>query len=130
MPAALMQHDIDPKDVLKSAVGYIDDLEIFNNQILCAVYIPPEKTKGGIHLPDSVRQESKNQGKVGLVLKVGKHAFNDPENKWDWGTGIEINDWVVFRPSDGWQVTVNGRLCRVLDDIDIRGKVEHPDRVW
>jgi len=44
--------------------------------------------------------------------------------------GIEVNDWVVFRPSDGWGLTVNGQMCRLLDDLVIRGRVEHPDIIW
>jgi co-chaperonin GroES (HSP10) len=114
-----MQHDVDPKDDLLKKLGDIKDIEIFHNQLLCAVYIRPEKTKSGIVLPDQHRAEDRFQGKIGLVLKKGPDAF------------VDANDhWVVFRPSDGWSVTINNVLCRILDDVNVRGRVKHPDQVW
>ena len=130
MPPAVMLHEKEPRDVLKEAVGDIENVEIFRNQVLVAIYIPPEKTRGGILMPGSTRDENKFQGKIGLVLKNGPLAFVDPEGKWFAGVKIEIDDWVVFRPSDGWALTVNGHVCRVIDDTDIRGRVDHPDKVW
>lgn len=38
-----MQHDVDPKDDLLKKLGNVKDIEIFHNQLLCAVYIRPEK---------------------------------------------------------------------------------------
>jgi hypothetical protein len=43
---------------------------------------------------------------------------------------IELDDWIVFRPSDGWPITVNGVLCRMLDDTSVRGKIDVPDKIW
>ena len=133
MPAMLMVHERDPREALKDKIGPVDDFELFNNQVLCAVYIRPEKTRGGIMLPDSTRDEDKNQGKVGLVLKVGENAFKDSSGKWTWPQDIGVGDWVYFRASDGWAITLNGQkdnLCRILDDVDIRGRIQHPDQVW
>ncbi len=125
-----MSHDVDPaKDLLKK-VGTLDGVEIFNNQVLVAVYIRPERTKGGIVLPDQHRAEDKNQGKIGLVLRQGPLAFVDETKTWFSDVEISDGDWVVFRPSDGWAVTINGVLCRVLDDVNIRGRVTHPDQIW
>lgn len=130
MTQYLMEHAVDPRKELWKKLGKIDDIEIFNNQILCAVYVRPEKTKGGIVLPDQHRSEDKIQGKVGLVLKKGSAAFVDETNNWFVGVDVDINDWIVFRPSDGWSITVNGVLCRILDDINVRGRIQHPDQVW
>jgi co-chaperonin GroES (HSP10) len=134
MPAVAMVHDADPRSVLMEKVGDIGDVEVFNNQVLVAVYIRPEKTAGGIYLTDKNRDEDKHQGKVGLVIKKGPQACVS-DDKW---TFPEINegDWIFFRASDGWAVTLNkglstdGVLCRVLDDVNIRGRVQHPDQVW
>ena len=41
-----------------------------------------------------------------------------------------LHDWVVFRPSDGWSVTVNKVICRILDDTNVRGRIQQPDQVW
>ena len=130
MSQIAMEHDIDPRKAILKTIGKLDDVEIFNNQLLCAVYIRPEKTKGGIFLPDQHRSEDKFQGKVGLVLKKGSKAFVDDTNTWFDNVDINIHDWIVYRPSDGWSITVNGVLCRILDDISIRGRIQHPDQVW
>ena len=130
MPAMLMTHEVDPRKKILAEIGSVDDFEIFNNQVLAAVYVRPTKTKSGIYIPDKTADEDQFQGKVGLVLKTGPAAFDDPENKWFSGVNVKIHDWIVFRPSDGWKITVNNVLCRIFDDTDIRGRVDHPDRVW
>ena len=130
MPYMVMEHATDPKKSLKKEVGNIDSIEIFNNQVLVAVYTRPEKTKSGIYLTSGTRDEDKIQGKVGLVLKKGPQAFVDPTNNWFDGIDISLDDWVFFRPSDGWSVTINSVVCRVLDDTNIRGRIQAPDQVW
>lgn len=130
MPYMVMEHAVDPKKKLWEELGDLSNVEIFNNQLLVAVYLRPEKTKSGLYMPDKHRDEDRIQSKVGLVVKKGNDAFNDPEGKWFNGYTIDQDDWIVFRPSDGWSITVNGVLCRILDDINVRGRIDHPDRVW
>ena len=74
-------------------------------------------------LPDSHVKEDEYQSKIGLVLKKGGMAFVDEDNQWFRDTKIELNDWIVFRPSDGWSVTINNNICRILDDTAVRGRV-------
>jgi co-chaperonin GroES (HSP10) len=95
-----------------------------------AVYIRPEKTKSGIILSDKTRDEDRYQSKVGLIVKKGPSAFVDDDGKWFSGLDVNEGDWIVFRPSDGWNITVNGTLCRMLDDMSIRARISHPDQVW
>ena len=130
MPPMKMAHAIDPKTELLQEVGDIKEVEIFNNQILCAIYIRPQKTKSGIILTEKYVDEDKYQGKVGLVLKMGPEAFVDDSGKWFKNMKIKVGDWVVFRPSDGWSVSINGKSCRILDDVAIRGRVRSPDIIW
>lgn len=125
-----MAHDKDPREALLKEVGDLSGVEIFNMQVLVAVYIRPEKTKSGIILSDKTRDEDRFQSKVGLIVKKGPSAFIDDEGKWFSGLDMKEGDWIVFRPSDGWNVTVNGTLCRMLDDMSIRGRISHPDQVW
>lgn len=130
MPHMVMEHKNDPRQALLKELGEIKPIEIFNNQVLVAVYVRPEKTASGILLPGATRDEDKYQGKVGLVIKKGPTAFQDTQGQWFQGVEINVDDWVVFRPSDGWAITINGVLCRVLDDINVRGRIDRPDRVW
>ncbi len=135
MPLMVMQHDNDPVNELMDKVGDLSGFDIFHNQILVAVYIRPEKTASGIYLSDNTRSEDRYQGKVGLLLKKGPTAF-EADGKWfTEDQKFEIGDWLVFRPSDTWQVTVKGTgrepvLCRMMDDIAVRGKVSGPDLAW
>ena len=130
MLRAVIRHRFCCIEKLLEDIGDISSVEIFNNQILVAVYVRPQKTKSGIYLSDQSREEDKIQGKVGLVVKKGPSAFVDEANEWFKDVSVEVNDWVVFRPSDGWSITVNNVLCRMIDDTAIRGKVDAPDRVW
>jgi co-chaperonin GroES (HSP10) len=124
-----MLHEIDPKDQILEAIGDLSTVELFHNQVLLAVYIRPEKTKSGLILTDNHRDEDRYQSKVGLLVKRGPMAFEQDGN---WFSGLSFNDhdWLVFRPSDGWSITVNGVLCRIFDDVNIKGRVPHPDAVW
>jgi co-chaperonin GroES (HSP10) len=130
MAFAVMKHDTDPKLELVKAVGDLKNIEIFNNQILVAIYIRPQATKGGILLADQTRREDSIQGKVGLILKKGASAFVDATANWFTGIDIRVNDWIFFRASDGWSLTIGGHPCRILDDVNVKGRVQHPDFVW
>lgn len=129
MPHMLMAHDVDPKDQVLEAIGDLSKIELFHNQVLLAIYIRPEKTKSGLILTDSHRDEDRYQSKVGLLVKRGPMAFEQDGN-WFSGLSFSESDWLVFRPSDGWSITVNGVLCRIFDDVNIKGRVPHPDAVW
>jgi co-chaperonin GroES (HSP10) len=130
MPPMKMEHAIDPKVEILNTVGDLKDVEIFNLQVLVGIYIRPNKTKSGIILTDKYVDEDKYQGKVGLVLKMGSSAFKDETGKWFKDVDVKVGDWVVFRPSDGWSVSINDQPCRILDDMNIRGRIQSPDMVW
>jgi co-chaperonin GroES (HSP10) len=125
-----MLHEEDPKKTIVKEIGDLSGFELMNTQVLVAVYIRPEKTKGGIIMTTKSRDEDRYQSKVGLILKAGPSAFVDDEGKWFSGLNLGVGDWIVFRPSDGWNVTVNGVLCRMFDDTAVRMRIPHPDNVY
>ncbi len=129
MPHMMMAHEDDPKEKLHAALGDISEIELFHNQVLLAVYIRPQRTKSGLYLTDAHTDEDRYQSKVGLLVAKGPQAF-EQDGSWFTGLDFKENDWLVFRPSDGWSITVNGVLCRIFDDINIKGRVPHPDAVW
>ena len=130
MPPMKMSHDNDPKQELMSKMGDLSEIEVFNNNILVAIYMRPNKTKSGIFLTDDTTEQDKFQGKVGLVVKKGPSAFADDTGRWFKDIEVNVGDWVVFRPSDGWSVAINSQPCRLMDDVVIRGRIKHPDLVW
>jgi co-chaperonin GroES (HSP10) len=130
MPPMMMQHEVDPAVQLKKDLGDLSKVEVFNNQLLVAVYIRPQKTKSGIILTDKTTEEDRFQSKIGLVVKKGPSAFDDSTGEWFKGVSIDESDWIIFRPSDGWSITVNGVLCRLIEDVNVKGRVKHPDQIW
>lgn len=131
MPPATMRmtHEYDPRDSIREKLPdtVLDNFTLFHNQILVATYIRPERTASGLFLPDSTRSEDRFQGKVGLALRLGPLAFKDDERVKFYGQNVDSGDWVVYRPSDGWAVTINGVDCRVLADTDVKMTVASPD---
>lgn len=47
------------------------------------------------------------------------------------GYKASVGDWTWYRPMDGFAVSLAGASdavhCRVLDDVEVRGDLEHPD---
>jgi co-chaperonin GroES (HSP10) len=132
-----MEHEVDPREEILQRVGELKDVEVFGNDILIAVYMRPQKTKSGIILTDNMRGEDAFQGKVGLIVKMGPTAYLDEDG--EKFRDIKEKDWVVFRASDGWPVTLNAAnsvsskdavICRIITDINIRMRVSSPDAIY
>jgi co-chaperonin GroES (HSP10) len=130
MSALIMAHDGDPKQKLLDEIGDLSQVELFNNQILVAVYVRPTKTKSGLYLTDKYADEDKFQGKVGLLVGMGPAAFQDDSGQWFNDASFNLHDWLVYRPSDGWSITINGVLCRMLSDTQVKMRIPTPDTAW
>jgi co-chaperonin GroES (HSP10) len=135
MSKAVALRNVDPAAEIYRSLGNISDVEVCSNQILVAVYIRPEKTAGGLILPDATRDEDKYQSKVGLIVKMGPDACLE----WRDDAKFSVGDWIVFRVSDGWSLGIkndaapsgsSGVICRMLSDDSIRMRISHPERVW
>jgi len=123
----------DPKDgIWKQLETAVDDFELFDDDVLIATYIRPEKTKGGILLTTKNLEEDRFQGKAALVLKKGPAAFKyDRSGQYPFeGKTPEVNDWVVFRASEAWEVGIKGVSCRIIRSIFIRGSIADPTVIW
>jgi len=138
MPSVAMLHEVDPREEILQKVGDLSGVEVFGSDILVAIYKRPQKTRSGIILADTTRDEDKFQGKVFLVLKLGPTAYLDDEgNKF---RDIKEGDWVVSRASDGWACTLNSSSgvtsrdaaidCRIITDINVRLRVSSPDAIY
>lgn len=130
MPFMKMDHENDPRAKIANEIGDLSHIELFNNQILVGVYIRPQKTKSGIYLADRTVDEDRHQSKVGLLLKSGPKAFEPNNDGWFEGETFNEGDWLFYRPSDGWSITVNNVLCRILMDTQVKGRIQDPDQVW
>lgn len=117
------------RKALLKAIGEFD-FKPFHNQVLCAGYIQPSRTAGGIILTDRTREEDIYQGSIGLVIAVGPGAFKDDKIAQFHGIELKLHEWVLYRPSDGLGMYINGVPCRLFQDTHILGRLTNPDDFW
>ena len=134
--------------ILEAVLPVIGQISpIYGNDVLTATYIEPEKTAGGILLPEARVKESVYQGKVGLVLAFGVDAFkyregyeffsrHTGENDEDYFARIaemtpKVGDWIFYRPVGNlWKCTIKGFACQFVKDSEIKGRVSNPDVIF
>ena len=125
-------HKEDPREVILRQLGSLDGFDIAAQGVLVATYLRPDdiKTEGGVLIPHAVVKDDPFQSKSGLVVKLGRRAFEDDEHiKWH-GYRCDPGDWVAFRASDGMTVTINGTHCRLIADVHLKIKIPHADSVF
>lgn len=124
----------DEKQAIFDTLGDLGAIKVPLNRILLAIYLPPERTKGGIIRPGIVRQEDEYQGVSALVVKLGPHCYEQSANmdyEWSEGDICEVGDWVMFRRGDGFRVDVNGVKCMLMDsERGIKLVLPRPDAVF
>ncbi len=134
----------DPAEPLLAAAGDLSDYDVFHNLVLVATYMPPPKVMKGpdgenivFHEPDNAHSENRFQGKVGLVLRVGPTAFQDDSVAKFGGMSIKPGDWIMYRPSDGFELFIRDRRkfneglsCRLIEDVFVRGRVSDPSLIY
>jgi co-chaperonin GroES (HSP10) len=119
------------KVALITALGDMAKIELLSNRVLVAIYIAPEKTKGGLLRATQTIKEDVWQGAVGLVIKKGGMAFKDDDASKTYfhGQDVSYGDWVSFVPGDGKRVQINGVDCRIVEDIMISMILPDPELI-
>lgn len=116
------------KEMLKTV---LDGVQMLGQDVLVATYIESEITKGGIWKPDQSKMENLFQGRVGLVLKTGATAFKYTSGGYAWeGVAPKVDDWVLLRFADAWEMHLAGVSCRVVNSDAVRGIVTDPEQVF
>lgn len=131
MPQAIRAvHDTDPKQQLLDKLKGSELPRMMGARVLVATYIAPEKTRGGLYIPDKTRDEGAHQGKVGLVVGMGNLAFQD-DGAHSWGDARPaIGDWVMFNIGDTRRMVLGKTECRWMEDVHVAGILSEPDIVW
>ena len=111
----------DPKD-LPPAVGW---------KILVRVWTPPEKTKGGILLPDQVIDDREYLTTVGRVVSVGPLAWRAADAMVDgvYTPWAKKGEYVVFGKFAGEKLRYGGVKYILLDDKNIKWVVKDPSKL-
>ena len=94
-------------------------------KILIALPELEEKTDGGIHLPEQVRNTEALATVVGFVLKMGDLCYLD-EKKFPNGPWCNEGDWVLFRAYSGTRIKIHGKEFRLINDDMVEAVVEDP----
>lgn len=131
---------VDQRDAILSAVTEaVAGIDVMRNRVLIATYVIPEKTSGGIIRIDKTLEESRYQGKVGLILKKGPAAFKFDSQMDKEFPSVEpaVGDWVFYRAADTWECGIamdgdraNGISCRYIYDDLIVGRIANPDAIY
>ena len=106
---------IDP-DILPELPGY---------HVLVRPISIKEKTKGGILLPGSVKDDISYLTTVGRVLKIGNLAYKDKE-KFPNGAWCKEDDYICYGKHAGQKLFYKGIKLLLLFDDQIIMKVEDP----
>ena len=120
--------------ILEATANAMQGMDVLRNRIIVATYVVPEKTKGGIIRPDRNIDESRFQGKVGLILKKGPMAFKFDDDQHP-SPEYEVGDWVFYRTSDTMEIGIAGTddmgiSCRHVFDDQVIGRVQDPESIW
>lgn len=118
--------------LIDRTAAVVEGYKLFDDDVLLATYVEPEKTGGGILKIQKSLDESRFQGKVGLLLKAGPAAFKYDRSgvyKFE-GDVPDIHSWCVYRMSDGWEISLHGVSCRIIRANALRGVVANPTDIW
>ena len=120
----------DPKEVVFKALdGAFDKWNVLANKIVVATAPTPEKTRGGIFIPDKTKTETRFQGTVGLVMALGETAFDDTARWPNTDTRPKVGDWVHYRASSTEEFAINDISCRYILDTQIHSVVPGPEGI-
>ena len=134
LPAEVVPLDDEKQAIFDDFGPDLDAIKLPLNQVLIAIYLPPEVTKGGIIRPDVVKNEDKYQGVAGLVVKMGPHCYENTDGMdftWTEADICRVGDWVMFRRGEGFRVDVNKRECMLMhSERGIKMVLPRPDAVF
>ncbi len=94
-------------------------------RVLIIPYYPSEKTKGGVYMPDQVRDRESFSTVAAYVVKLGPDAYKDAQ-KFPNGPWCEEGKWVLIGRYAGNRFKVEGLEVRVINDDNIIATILDP----
>ena len=87
-------------------------------------------TKGGLHVPDEVREREKVATVVAYVLRLGPLAYKDP-NKFgdDPQPWCQEGQWVCIGRYAGSRFKIDGGEVRIINDDEVIATLLEPDDI-
>lgn len=84
-----------------------------------------EKTKGGILLPNSTKDDMSYLTTIGKVIKIGDLAYNDNE-KFPKGPWCQLGDYICYAKHAGQKIQYKNIKMILLYDDQVIMKVQDP----
>ena len=81
-----------------------------------------EKTKGGIILTDSSKEDQSYLNSVGQIIAMGDECYSDRKKPW-----CKVGDWVIFGRYAGARISVQKVKMVLLNDDEIIATLENPE---
>lgn len=97
-------------------------------RILVAIPDLQEKTKGGIFIPDELKDREKTASIFGLVVAMGPDCYTDTA-KFPTGRWCSLGDFVLFRSYSGTRFRIDGQEFRIINDDTVEAVVSDPSRI-
>lgn len=94
-------------------------------RVLIIPYYPSEKTKGGLIVPDQVRDRESFATVAAYVVKLGPDAYSDSQ-KFPSGAWCREKDWVLIGRYSGNRFKVEGLEVRIINDDNIISTILDP----
>ena len=98
-------------------------------RILVMPYMGKEKTEGGIHVPDSVREKESRATVVAYVIKTGPLAYKDVDKFGADGDWCKEGDWVCIGRYAGSRFQIEGGEVRIINDDEVIATIVDPDDI-
>jgi len=92
------------------------NIKPLKNKVAVKYYVEEEKTKGGIVLPDTAKEEKPQQGEI---VAVGSECCND-----DGDPIVKVGDKVVFDKYAGTKIVIDELEYVILSIDDVLAVIE------
>ena len=124
------------KDQLEKNKPQTEDLKLKERlpqptgwRVLVMPYKGREKTEGGIHLPDAVRDSEALATVVAYVLKVGPLAYQDKDKFGDGEPWCKEGDWICIGRYSGSRFRIDGGEVRIINDDEVIATIVDPEDI-
>lgn len=94
-------------------------------RLLIIPYYPPEKTKGGVYIPDATREREAFATVAAYVVRLGPDAYSDT-NKFPSGPWCQEKTWILIGRYAGNRFKVDGLEVRVINDDNVIATILDP----
>lgn len=94
-------------------------------RLLISIPEMEDKTKGGIYMPEKLKEMEQTASIIGFVVKAGPDCYADTSRFPD-GPWCKEGDFVIFRSYSGTRFRIEGKEFRIINDDTVEAVVDDP----